>query len=88
MCCSVLQRVAACCSVSQKRTANLPEGLHVSCVAVCCNVLQCVAVCCSVLQCLAVSCSVLQCNMLQCVAVCLVKLTAILLEILPSHLFR
>jgi len=72
---SVLQRVAACCSMLQ-------------CVAVCCNthhtrmtirvtylysvsVLQrvaefpCVAVCCSVLQCVAVCCSVLQC-----VAVC------------------
>ena len=36
-----------------------------SCVAVCCSVLQCVAVCCSVLQCVAECCSVLQC-----VAVC------------------
>jgi len=42
----------------------------VSCVAVCCSVLQCVAVCCSVLrtlqlafqlQCVAGCCSVLQC---------------------------
>jgi len=34
---SVLQCVAACCTVLQ-------------CVALCCSVLQCVAVCCSVLQ--------------------------------------
>jgi len=44
-------------------------------VAVCCNVLQCVAGCCSALQCVAVCCSVLQCvvvccSALQCVAVC------------------
>jgi len=40
-----------------------------SCVAVCCSVLQCVAVCCSVLQCVAVYCDVFQCcSVLQCVA--------------------
>jgi len=60
VCYSVLQRVAACCSVLQ-------------CVAVCCSVLQRVAACCSVFQCVAV-CSVLQCVagcciVLQCVAV-------------------
>ena len=33
----------------------------ITCVAVCCSVLQCVAVCCSVLQCVAVCYSVLQC---------------------------
>jgi len=43
LCCSVLQRVAACCSVFSVYL----------CVAVCCTVLQCVAVCCSVLQCVA-----------------------------------
>ena len=47
---------------------------EMTCVAVCCSVLQCVAVCCSVLQCVAVCCSVLQCvvvccSVLQCVAV-------------------
>ena len=47
-CCSVLQRVAACCSVLQ-------------CDVVCCSVFQRVAACCSVLQCVAVCCSVLQC---------------------------
>ena len=45
-----------------------------SCVAMCCSVLQCVAVCCSVLQCVAVFCSAtsmtLQRSVLQCVAVC------------------
>jgi len=60
--CSVLQRIAVCCSVLQ-------------CAAVYCSVLQCIAVCCSVLQCVAVWCSVLQCvvaccSVLQCVAVC------------------
>jgi len=76
-CCSVMQHVAACCSV-----------LHDSCDAVCCSMLQCVAVCnrilmpeinsrtirvpsvlqcvarhfcCSVLQCVAMCCCVLQC---------------------------
>ena len=54
----------------------------ITCVAVCCSVLQCVAVCCSALQCVvfhlrsllrimrvATCWSVLQCA-LQCVAVC------------------
>ena len=45
MCCSVLQRVAACYRLSQ-------------CVAVRCRVLPCVAVCCSALQRVAVCCSV------------------------------
>ena len=62
MWCSVLQRVAACCSVVQfvavqvdyTLSCRLGEGngggAQVS-GAVCCSVLQCVAVCCSVLQC-------------------------------------
>jgi len=41
-CCSVMQHVAACCSV-----------LHDSCDAVCCSMMQYVAVCCSMLQCVA-----------------------------------
>ena len=66
-CCSVLQRVAACCSVTTRTL----------CVAACCSALQRVAasllarsrsqtsspadaVCCSVLQCVAACCSVLQ----------------------------
>jgi len=72
----VLQRVAACSSISQR-------------VAVCGSVLQCVAACCCVLQCVAVCCSLLQlllelsngrvsvfcvwcvcCSMLQFVAAC------------------
>jgi len=45
VCCSVLQCVAVCCSVSTSSShALLSEGL----TAVCCSVLQCVAVCCSV----------------------------------------
>jgi len=53
VCCSVLQCVAVCCSVSQ----------ILRCVAVCCSMRQCVAVCRSVLilfQFFAVCCSVLQ----------------------------
>jgi len=80
VCCSVLQRVAVCCSAWQCQT---PDASH-SCLqtqqsAVSCSVLQCVAVCCSVLQCMAVSdarrLTLLPANTaisseLQCVAVC------------------
>jgi len=74
--CSVLQRVAACCSVSTLRLkrVTLVNTVRES-VAVCCCVLQCVAVCCSVStlrvkrgtlintvhESVAVVCSVLQC---------------------------
>jgi len=74
--CSVLQRVAACCSVSTLRLkrVTLVNTVRES-VAVCCSVLQCVAVCCSVStlrvkrgtlintvhESVAVVCSVLQC---------------------------
>jgi len=67
---SVLQRVAACCSVLQCVAEHCREGAayHVGmtaqtggvedhCVAVCCSVLQCVAVCCITLQCVAMCCS-------------------------------
>ena len=67
--CSALQRVAACCSVSQcveVRCKMLQwEAQDRLCSNAPCRVLQCVAVWCSVLQCGALSCSVLQC-----VAVC------------------
>jgi len=67
VCCSVLQCVAVCCSVSSRFRCSALQ-----CVAVCCprcgcltsnyfQVNECVAVCCSVLQCVAVCCSVLQC---------------------------
>ena len=66
--CSVLQRVAVCCSVLQcsprmicARSATCFRRSMLQCVAVCCSVLQCVAVLCNVLQCVAVCCSVLQC---------------------------
>jgi len=50
----VLQRVAACRSVSQ-RVAPWCIVLYVlQCVAACCSVLQRVELCCSVLQCDAV----------------------------------
>jgi len=51
VCCSVLQRVAACCSVtmSLKWLSHKVSKITKSpCVAVCCSVLQCVAACCSV----------------------------------------
>jgi len=65
---SVLQRVAACCSVLQV----------LYCVALCridVNNQQCVAACCSMLQRVAMCCNVLYCVALcriafQCVAVC------------------
>jgi len=52
VCCSALQCVAVCCSVS------LFQRVAGNCY---CSVLQCVAVCCSVLQCVAACCSLLQC---------------------------
>jgi len=58
MCCSVLQSVAVCYSISCHLSTL---SFFLTCVAVCCSVLQCVAVCCNVLQCVAVYCSVLQC---------------------------
>jgi len=55
---------------------------NLTCVAVCCSVLQCVAVCCSVLRCVAVCCSVLmcvavRCSVLQCAAVCCTALQSV-----------
>ena len=53
--CSVLHRVAACCSVLQRvvssEAANVSlEALLLQCVAACCSLLQCVAACCNMLQ--------------------------------------
>jgi len=76
---SVLQCVAACCSVLQLNLWRIHVPHPADTGAVCCGVLQCVAVCCSVLQCVAVCCSVLWqypvssivcCSVLQCFAVC------------------
>jgi len=74
MCCSVLQCVAACCSVLQRPNAIsctviiFHVGVYITCllyrarcVAVCCSVLQRVGACCSMLQYVAVCCSALQC---------------------------
>jgi len=64
VCCSVLQCVAVCCSVSTTHVPSLcsrtPIDLCIYC-AVCCCVLRCVAVCCGVLRCVAVCCGVLRC---------------------------
>jgi len=62
-CCSVMQRVAACCSVGV-----IPRSVSSSFfrVAVCCSVLQCAAACCSVLHCVAIT---MCCILLQRVAV-------------------
>ena len=72
----MLQSVAVCCSVLQRRHAGDSKlarmAIYKVCcsvlqyVAVCYSVLQCVAVCCSVLQCVAVCCSVMECVVLSC----------------------
>ena len=74
LCCSVLQRVTTCYSLSLCASGYCTVLWGVQ---ICCRVMQCASVCCSVcsvLQCVAVCCSVLQCvavccTMLQCVAV-------------------
>ena len=77
MCCSVLQCVAVCRSVSRTTNCNTlahthdPTSLN---PGICCSVLQCV-VCSNEFQCIAVHCSALHCvavhcSVLQCVAVC------------------
>ena len=63
MCCSVLQCVAVCCSVSVQEIHRLQrleqseggkeESGVLECVGVCWSVLERVGVCCSVLQCVA-----------------------------------
>jgi len=69
--CSVLQCVAACCSVNNRWILDLQaasrwfDNTLLQCVVLRCSMLQCVAMlqcialCCSVLQCVAVCCSVL-----------------------------
>jgi len=74
--CSVLQRVAACCSVAVLQCHTCLPLSHMFC-----SVLQCVAACCSVLQCCSVAgendvyerlvslvlqCVVVCCSVLQC----------------------
>jgi len=63
VCCIVLQRVVAYCSVMfvgiLAEDDLHDQGDELQCVAVCCSVLQCVAACC---VCVAVCCSVLQCD--------------------------
>jgi len=89
--CSVLQRVAVCCSVKicqctirLFRLVFLQRGVCSSvlqCVAVCCNVLQCVEVCCIVLYYKAVrACFPAKKCVLQCVAVCCSVLQCIVLS--------
>ena len=75
--CSVLQRVAACCSVLQRVVLSPTCSDRYTCVAVSCTVLQRVAACCSVLQRVILYCSALQLaisptgtHVLQCVIVC------------------
>ena len=65
MCRSVLQHVAACCSMLQCVAYNTAMCRNVcKCVAVCCSVLQCVAyetaMCLSMCKCVAAFCSVLR----------------------------
>jgi len=70
--CSVLQCVAVCCRLRERKV----RAEELQCVAMCCSVSQCVAVCCRLrerkvkaeeLQCVAMCCSVC-CSVLQCVA--------------------
>jgi len=79
VCCSVLQCIAVCCSLSFDLQRNEYAALPSS---VCCSVFQCVAVCCSVLHYVVVCCSTLPyvagcCIMLQCVAVCCIMLQCV-----------
>jgi len=67
VCCSVLQRVAVCCTLCcVVRNDSADTLLHVpvsslSLVAqVCCSMLQYIAAHCNVLQCVVACCSVLQ----------------------------
>jgi len=82
VCCRVLQCVAVfavCYSVLQCERLHTQRARQcVTCVAVCCSLLQCVAVCCGVLQCVAVWMSAhstssavcyVCCSVLQCAAV-------------------
>jgi len=71
VCCSVLQRVAACRSMLQRlqcvfNTLSTWMQIAIGSRLYCSAMLQCVVLCCSVLQCIAVRCSALQC-----VAACL-----------------
>jgi len=61
VCCSVLQCIETCYTVSRMTLTYCMSGCATStrtlqCGVVCCSVLQCVAVCYSVLQCVAVCC--------------------------------
>jgi len=83
MCCTVLQRVAVCCSVADTR-ANSRQLQRIvrlllwkkrhdwmslyRCDSVCCSVLQCVAKCCRVLQ--SVAGVAVRYSVLTCVALC------------------
>ena len=53
LCCSVLQCVAVCCSVSHTKSARYHTHNSKLTHKLCCSVLQRVSVCCSVLQCVA-----------------------------------
>jgi len=79
MCCSVLQRVAVCCSALQCDDEYCHRHRAARNVAVCCSVLQRVAVCCSVVVSTVIAielskpvlqCAAVRCSVLQCVAVC------------------
>jgi len=73
----VFCNVACCCRAENNASDEADDDVEVSCVAVCCSMLQCVAVMrCHVLQCVAVmKSSVLRCvavyrHVLQCSAGC------------------
>ena len=100
VCCSMLQRVAVCCSgaVILINVKNIESQDRCCCVlqwvAVGCSEWQCVAVCCSGLQCVAVCRGALCmspckpcCSVLQCVAVCcsVLQCVAVCCSVLQWH---
>jgi len=72
VCCSVLQRVAACCRVSATRkTMHTDRSIHTRLDT--CSMLQCVTVCGCMSQLATVCCGdcvAVRCGVLQCVALC------------------
>jgi len=61
VCCSVLLRVAVCCSVSRVSRMPMSQVTTHRVIVVLQCVLHCIAVCCSVFELDAVRCSVLLC---------------------------
>ena len=102
VCCSILQRVAVCCSVlpgALDEPSRTCKGVAVV-VAVCCSVLQCVAVCCPghgtspwvVQRCCNLhrccNCCGVCCSVLQCIKVCCGVCCSVLQRVVVCWLVR